>query len=66
MTLYHPKLAEIVRRDSRYAYEAYEFVFAALAYTQKALGRTPRGEPGEAGPGAAAAGGHRLATVASG
>ena len=47
MTLYHPKLAELVRRDSRYAYEAYEFVFAALAYTQKALGRTPRGEPGE-------------------
>jgi uncharacterized repeat protein (TIGR04138 family) len=44
MTIYHPKLADIVRRDPRYAYEAYEFVFAALAYTQKALGRVPREE----------------------
>jgi uncharacterized repeat protein (TIGR04138 family) len=42
MTMYHPKLAEIVRRDPRYAYEAYEFVFAALAHTQKMLGRLPR------------------------
>src|SRR5262245_37954489 len=37
----HPKLAELARRDPRYAYEAYEFVFAALAHTQKLLGRTP-------------------------
>jgi uncharacterized repeat protein (TIGR04138 family) len=47
MSIYHPRIADIVRRDPRYAYEAYEFVFAALAHTQKALGRVPRGEPGE-------------------
>jgi uncharacterized repeat protein (TIGR04138 family) len=44
MTMYHPKLAEIVRRDPRYAYEAYEFVFAALTHSQKMLGRLPREE----------------------
>ena len=31
--MHHPKLVQLVRRDSRYAYEAYEFVFAALTYT---------------------------------
>ena len=41
MTMHHPGLADIVRRDSRYAYEAYEFVFAALAHTQQLLGREP-------------------------
>jgi uncharacterized repeat protein (TIGR04138 family) len=50
MTMHHPKLAELVRRDPRYAYEAYEFVFAALAHTQKLLGRAvpdePKTEPG--------------------
>lgn len=51
MTMHHPKLAEIVRRDPRYAYEAYEFVFDALAHSQKLLGRLPRPEAGaEAGP----------------
>jgi uncharacterized repeat protein (TIGR04138 family) len=44
MTMFHPKLAELVRRDQRYAYEAYEFVFAALAHTQKMLGRSPHEE----------------------
>src|SRR4051794_6392188 len=39
--MHHPKLAELVRRDPRYAYEAYEFVFAALAHTQQMLGRQP-------------------------
>jgi uncharacterized repeat protein (TIGR04138 family) len=39
-------LEELVRRDPRYAYEAYEFVFAALAHTQKVLGRVPQ-EPAE-------------------
>lgn len=43
----HPKLAEIVRRDPRYAYEAYEFVFAALAHTQQMLGRVPPESGGE-------------------
>jgi uncharacterized repeat protein (TIGR04138 family) len=38
-----PKLEEIARRDPRYACEAYEFVFDALEYAQKRLGRTPRG-----------------------
>jgi uncharacterized repeat protein (TIGR04138 family) len=50
MTMHHPKLAELVRRDPRYAYEAYEFVFNALAHTQKLLGRAvpddPKAEPG--------------------
>jgi uncharacterized repeat protein (TIGR04138 family) len=40
MTMHHPKLDELVRRDPRYAYEAYEFVFAALTHTQKLLGRS--------------------------
>jgi uncharacterized repeat protein (TIGR04138 family) len=49
MTMHHPKLAEVVRRDPRYAYEAYEFVFDALAHCQKMLGRQPRqGHRGEA------------------
>src|SRR3954447_24083119 len=40
-------LEEMVRRDPRYAYEAYEFVFAALAHTQKLLGRAPQQPPEE-------------------
>ena len=47
MTMYVPKLAEIVRRDPRYAYEAYQFVQEALEYTQKKLGRAPRPEKSE-------------------
>ena len=49
MTLYHAGLAEVARRDARYAYEAYEFLFQALHHTQKMLGREPpeeqRGQP---------------------
>ncbi len=41
MSMYHPGLAEVVRRDGRYAYEAYEFLFHALQHTQKLLGREP-------------------------
>lgn len=42
----HPEITEIVRRDRRYAYEAYEFVFEALGHTQKLVGRVPTiGEP---------------------
>jgi uncharacterized repeat protein (TIGR04138 family) len=37
-------LAEVIRRDPRYAPEAYEFVFAALRHTQKMLGRLPEEE----------------------
>lgn len=46
MAIHHPKLDEVVRRDPRYAYEAYEFVFAALAHTQRLLGRQPPREGG--------------------
>jgi uncharacterized repeat protein (TIGR04138 family) len=41
MSTYLARLADLVRRDPRYAYEAYEFVFAALNHTQRLLGRTP-------------------------
>ncbi|MSR51719.1 MAG: hypothetical protein EXS09_00320 [Gemmataceae bacterium] len=37
----HPEIAEIVRRDGRYAYEAYEFMFEALSHTQRLHGRAP-------------------------
>jgi uncharacterized repeat protein (TIGR04138 family) len=43
MTMHHAGLAEVVRRDPRYTYEAYEFVFQALGHTQKLLGKVPRG-----------------------
>ena len=45
--MYVPKLAEIVRRDPRYAYEAYQFVQEALEFTQKKLGRRPTPEKPE-------------------
>jgi uncharacterized repeat protein (TIGR04138 family) len=49
MSMRHAALAEIVRRDPRYAYEAYEFVYEALSHTQKLLGRLPpQGTAGEA------------------
>jgi uncharacterized repeat protein (TIGR04138 family) len=44
MTFFNAKLEEVVRTDSRYAYEAYEFVFQALHFTQKLLGREPPDE----------------------
>ncbi|CAN5246246.1 hypothetical protein BH10PLA2_BH10PLA2_17770 [soil metagenome] len=50
MSGYQARLAELVDRDARYAYEAYEFVFAALAFTQKLLNRVPRDEEAEPGP----------------
>ena len=37
----HPDIVEVVRRDRRYPYEAYEFLFQALAHTQKLNGRAP-------------------------
>jgi uncharacterized repeat protein (TIGR04138 family) len=54
MTVFHPGLAEVVRNDPRYAYEAYEFVFYALHHTQKLLGHeqaaaAERGQPPRAG-----------------
>ena len=49
MTFLDPKLAEVVRGDPRYAYEAYEFIDRALQHTQKMLGRqrTPDIGPGD-------------------
>ena len=41
MTMFHAGLAEVVQRDPRFAYEAYEFLFHALHHTQKLLGREP-------------------------
>jgi len=40
-------LEEVVQRDPRFAYEAYEFVFAALEHAQKMLGRQPDEEEAE-------------------
>jgi uncharacterized repeat protein (TIGR04138 family) len=51
MTLFHAGLMEVVQRDPRYAYEAYEFLFHALHHTQKMLGREPlEVAEGEASP----------------
>src|SRR5262245_8337097 len=47
MTQFNSRLAEVVAKDPRYAYEAYEFVFQGLSYTQKVLGREPDAEPGD-------------------
>src|SRR5262249_52252509 len=47
MAMYHGGLAEVVRKDPRYPYESYEFVFEALKYTQIILNRVPRPDAGE-------------------
>ncbi len=39
MGYHHPKINEIIKKDSRFPYEAYEFLFQSLAYTQKLLGK---------------------------
>ena len=39
MSFINTQLTDVVRRDPRYAYEAYEFVFLALEHTEKLLGR---------------------------
>jgi uncharacterized repeat protein (TIGR04138 family) len=44
--MFRSELVEVVRRDPRYAYEAYEFIYAALEHTQKQLGRAPKRDPG--------------------
>src|SRR5947209_18236497 len=49
MPLHQPKLFDIVQRDPRYAYEAYEFIFAAVDYTLHMLGKQDA-EKGESGP----------------
>lgn len=35
-------ILDLIRRDPRYAYEAYDFVCDAVEYTQEMLGRSPR------------------------
>ena len=51
MSMYQARLADLVQRDPRYTYEAYEFLFAALTHTQKRLGRVAAGsESGETAP----------------
>lgn len=45
LTMQHAVLAEIVQRDPRYAYEAYEFIFEALSHTQEMLERRPAAGP---------------------
>lgn len=46
----HAGLMEVARRDQRYSYEAYEFIFAALEHTQKLLGKAPVEETREDEP----------------
>jgi uncharacterized repeat protein (TIGR04138 family) len=53
MAVLKPELEGVVRRDPRFAYEAYEFLFLALAHTQKMLGRVPPEPAPEAEPAAA-------------
>jgi uncharacterized repeat protein (TIGR04138 family) len=50
MSTYQARLAKVLERDQRFAYEAYEFVFAALAHTQRTLGRSPADNETPAGP----------------
>jgi uncharacterized repeat protein (TIGR04138 family) len=50
MSTYQVRLAKVVERDPRFTYEAYEFLFAALTYTQRQLGRTPQDDEVPAGP----------------
>lgn len=47
----HPGLMEVVERDPRYPYEAYEFLFEALAHTQRRLNRLPPDDSESAAPG---------------
>ena len=42
MTQFNNRLLEVVQQDGRYAYEAYEFVFQALAHTQEMLGKNAK------------------------
>lgn len=44
MSSHNAKLVEVIKRDPRYSYEAYEFVFQALHHAQKCLGRVPTPE----------------------
>jgi uncharacterized repeat protein (TIGR04138 family) len=39
MTNFNPKLMAVIQQDPRYAYEAYDFIFHAIQYTQRVTGR---------------------------
>jgi uncharacterized repeat protein (TIGR04138 family) len=45
MTFFNAKLEDVVRKKPHYTYEAYEFMFQALHFTQKMLGREPPDAP---------------------
>jgi uncharacterized repeat protein (TIGR04138 family) len=47
MSFFNPKLAEVVKRDPRYSYEAYEFLQQALSHTLQQLGREPAPDTGD-------------------
>src|SRR5262245_25916317 len=49
-TTHQAHLADIARRDTRYACDAYEFLFEALTFTQSRLGRGLPANADEAGP----------------
>lgn len=49
MKMHYVELAEIVKRDPRFPFEAYDFVRQALLHTQKMLGRSQREDPGPEG-----------------
>jgi uncharacterized repeat protein (TIGR04138 family) len=51
MMMHYTRLADVVKKDPRYAYEAYEFVFGALEHTQRMLDRIPQ-KGGGSGPAA--------------
>ena len=48
--MHYSELEEVVRRDPRYAYEAYAFLYDALAHTQKMLGLQQPAASGEEQP----------------
>ena len=41
MSSFNSKLADVVKRDPRYMYEAYEFLYQALQHAYQCLGREP-------------------------
>lgn len=48
--MHHPSLMDLARRDPRYPYEAYEFLFEALRHTQERLGKPQPEKPEDALP----------------
>src|SRR6202162_5594574 len=48
MTLFHAGVMEVGHKDTRYAFETYEFLFPALHHAQKIMGReTTEAAPSE-------------------